>query len=40
MAIWKDAGSKDPVPPVTPIRETATPNAAPAPEAPRPRAEP
>ena len=38
MAIWKDAGSKDPVTPVTPIREAApTPTPAPAPEAPAPR---
>ncbi len=36
MAIWKDAGSKDPVTPVTPIRE-ATPAPAPAPEAPASR---
>ncbi len=36
MAIWKDAGIKDPTPPVTPFRDTA---AAPEPtvEPPRPR---
>ena len=42
MAIWKDAGSKDPVTPVTPIREAAPPpSPAPAPDAPssRPRAD-
>lgn len=40
MAIWKEAGSKDPVPPVTPLRESSAPPApspAPVPEAPRPR---
>lgn len=40
MAIWKEAGSKDPVPPVTPLRE-ATPPPASAPDMPgqRPRAD-
>jgi cytoskeletal protein CcmA (bactofilin family) len=42
MAIWKEAGSKDPVPPVTPIREAPAPMAAapapsPSPDAPAPR---